>query len=194
MSEPGPSAPAAPAAKPQPAPRPAPPAAPPRPLPDEAAIAAWVAGEEVPLVGALFEQLDLAKFDILTAQVRKEELLPQHWQPITLRGAPPPEEFERLPEVGRLRVRYKDQELARRRLAALRVAWEELRGKRPALFEAADLFAAFRRILQHKREVVPYDLLTAVRDVWRDLDLPRGGEQIAIFWNCLVQVRKVTKK
>jgi hypothetical protein len=189
MSEPD-NTPAAPAGPP---PAKASPAAP-RPLPDEGDLAAWIAGEEVPVVGALFEQLDVARFDLLVTQVRKEELLPQHWQVIARSTAPDDAEFDRLPEVRRLGRRLGDDDLFRRRAAALRAAWRELRGKRPALWEAADLFAAYRRILQHRREVAPYDLLTALRDVWRDSPLPRGREQLATLGACLRQVRKATKK
>jgi len=183
--------PAPPAAPPKSA---APPAAPPRPRPTEEDIGRWAEGDEVPLVGALFDTLDLGKFDLLTDKVRKEEYLPQHWQVLTALQAPPEEEFDRLPEVARLQARYRDPELARRRVEAVRHAWRELRGKRPALFEVADFFAAWRRILQHKREVGVYDLLTAMRDVWAGLTLPRGREQRLLMWNCLVQVRRMTKK
>ena len=182
-----PASPAAPAAA-------KPPAPPPRPLPSEADIARWAEGEEVPLVGALFEQLDLAKFDLLVTQIRKEELLPQHWQPLPTRAVPDDMVFEELPEVGRLRVHYRDHDLARRRIDALAAGWRALRGKRPALWEAADFFAAFRRILQQKLAVTGYDLLTALRDVWRTSSLPRAQEQRLVMWNCLAQARKVTKK
>jgi hypothetical protein len=190
-----PPAPAAPAASaPAPAKPAAAPAAPPRPLPTEEDIGHWAEGDEVPLVGALFDTLDLAKFDLLTDKVRKEEHLPQHWQVLRALQPPPEEEFDRLPEVARLASRYRDPELGRQRVEALRHAWRELRGKRPALFEVADFFAAWRRILQHKRPVGAYDLLTAMRDVWADLTLPRGQEQRLLMWNCLVQVRRMTKK
>ena len=188
MTEPNPPAPA----DPQPAaPKPSPTA---RALPGEADIARWAEGEEVPLVGALFELLDVAKFDLLVTQIRKEELLPQHWQPLPTRAAPPDATFHELPEVGRLRVHYRDHELAQRRLEALAAGWRALRGKRPALWEAADFFAALRRLLQQKVNVSPYDLLTALRDVWRTSTLPRGREQLLMMWHCLVQARRVTKK
>ncbi len=190
MTEPTPPSP--PSAVPSAAARP--PAQPPRPLPTEADIARWAAGEEVPLVGALFESLDVGKFDLLVTQIRKEELLPQHWQPLPSR--PPREDaaFEELAEVGRLRVDYRHHEMARRRLDALRAGWRALRGKRPALWEAADFFAALRRLLQQKEGVSPYELLSALRDVWRTSTLPRGREQLLVMWNCLVQARRVTKK
>jgi hypothetical protein len=190
MSEPG-NASALPAGAP-PA-KPAPPPA--RALPDEGDLAAWVEGAEVPVVGALFEQLDLARFDLLVTQVRKEELLPQHWQVIAARSTQLDDaDFDRLAEVRRLERRLGEDALFRRRAGALCIGWRELGGKRPGLWEAADFFAAWRRILQHRRELRPYDLLTALRDVWRDHPLPRGREQLAILWSCLVQVRKVTKK
>jgi hypothetical protein len=102
--------------------------------------------------------------------------------------------FEELPEVGRLRVHYRDHALARRRVDALLAGWRALRGKRPGLWEAADFYAAQRRLLQQKSPVVPYDLLTALRDVWRTSTLPRGREQLLVMWHCLVQARRVTKK
>ena len=69
-----------------------------------------------------------------------------------------------------------------------------MRGKRPGLWEAADFYAAYRRLLQQKIAVPAYELLTALRDVWRTGTLPRGKEQLAIQWHCLVQARRVTKK
>ncbi len=192
MSEPTPPAaptssvaPAAPAVKPAP---------PPRPLPNEDDIERWANGEEVPLISALFDQLDLAKFDLLVTQIRKEELLPQHWQPLPTRALPEESVFDELPEVGRLRVFYRDHDLSRRRVDALRAGWRALRGKRPLLWETADFYAAYRRLLQQKIAVAAYELLTALRDVWRTGSLPRGKEQLVIQWHCLVQARRVTKK
>lgn len=190
MSEPTPAGPAA--APPTPPAKP--PAPPPRPLPSEADIASWAQGDEVPLLGALFDTLDVAKFDLLVTQIRKEELLPQHWQPLVTRPVPEDSIFEELPEIGRLRVHYRDHELARRRVDALRAGWRALRGKRPSLWEAADFYAAYRRLLQQKAPVSAYELLTALRDVWRTSTLPRGEEQLLVQWNCLVQARRVTKK
>ena len=198
MTEPAePAAPAAPPAAPaaaKPAPKPAAAAAPARPLPAPEEIADWIAGEDLPVLANLFDGLTVARFDVLVNQVRKEELLPQHWQVITAREAPDDLVFDRLPEVGNLRVRYKDQELARRRTENLRVAWRELRGRRPALWTVADLFAGMRRIVERNRPVDWHDLLSAVRDVWRGLELPHGREQLEVLWACLVQVRKSTKK
>ena len=172
----------------------APPAAPARALPSPEDIGEWIHGAEMPTLAALFEGLPIAKFDVLVLQVRKEELIPQHWQVLSDHTPPDDLEFERLAEVGRLRVRYKDQELSRRRLQHLRAGWRELGGKRPALWTVPDLFAAMRRIIENKRPVDWNDLLTAQRDVWRDLKLPFGREQLEILWACLVQMRKATKK
>jgi hypothetical protein len=190
---PPPEKPAAPAvaaaAKPAP-----PPAAPPRPLPSPEEIGEWIHGADLPTLAALFDGLPVAKFDILVMQVRKEELVPQHWQVISDHTPPDDLTFERLPEIGRLRVRYKDQELSRRRVEQLRLGWRELGGLRPAMWTVADLLAAMRRIIDKKRPVSWNDFLTAQRDVWRDLALPHGREQTEVLWNCLVQMRKSTKK
>jgi len=170
------------------------PAAPARPLPSQEDIADWIDGGDVPLIGALFEGLNVARFDALVMQVRKEELVPQHWQAISDRAVPDDLTFERLPEVGGLRIRYKNQELSRRRIAPLRLAWRELAGRRPAMWTVADLFAAMRRLYEHNAKVDWTDLLTAIRDVWRDLELPHGREQLEVLWTCLAIVRKNTKK
>ncbi|HEY7214467.1 MAG TPA: hypothetical protein VIC28_07540 [Thermoanaerobaculia bacterium] len=183
--------PEAPAPPPKPA---APPAAPARALPSPEDIGEWIHGAELPTLSALFDGLPVAKFDVLVLQVRKEELIPQHWQVLSDHTPPDDLEFERLAEVGRLRVRYKDQELSRRRLHNLLFGWRELGGKRPALWTVPDLFAAMRRIIEKKHPVDWNDFLTAQRDVWRDLKLPFGREQLEILWACLVQMRKSTKK
>jgi hypothetical protein len=170
------------------------PGAPARDLPSPEDIARFIHGDEVPTIGALFAGLAVAKFDALVMQVRKEELVPQHWQVISDHSVRDPLEFERLPEVGRLRVRYKNQELSRRRLEHLRHGWEELGARRPALWSVPDLFAAMRRILDHKRPVDWTEFLSAIRDVWRDHDLPFGREQLEVLWACLALMRKNTKK
>jgi hypothetical protein len=175
-------------------PTPAPAAAAARSLPSPEEIAEWIHGAELPTLGALFEGLPVAKFDALVLQIRKEELIPQHWQVISHRGELDDLEFERLPEVGRLRVRYKNQELSRRRVHQLLYGWRELAGRRPAMWTVPDLLAAMRRIIERGHPVDWTDFLTAQRDVWRDLELPHGREQLEILWNCLVQVRKSTKK
>lgn len=183
-----------PAARPPAVTPPATPAAPARPLPSQEDIADWIDGADVPLIGAPFEGLTMARFDALVMQVRKEEAIPQHWQAISDRAVPDDLAFERLPEVGGLRVRYKDQELSRRRLAPLRLAWRELAGRRPAMWSVSDFFAAMRRLYEHNAKVDWTDLLTAIRDVWRDLELPHGREQLEVLWTCLAIVRKNTKK
>jgi hypothetical protein len=195
--KPAPAAPAAPTAapaKPATAATAAATAAPARALPTQEDIAAWIEGVDNPLVGVLFEGLNVARFDALIMQVRKEELIPQHWQVISDRRVPEDLEFDRLPEVGALRVRYKNQELSRRRLAPLRIAWRELAGRRPGVWTVADLFAAMRRIYEHNHKIDWNDLLAAARDLWRDRDLPHGREQLDVMWACLAQIRKSTKK
>lgn len=174
--------------------KPAAPAAPARPLPTPEDIGAWIHGADVPLLAALFEGLNVTRFDALVMQVRKEELVPQHWQAIKDHTPPDDMEFNRLAEVGKLRVFYKNQELARRRLAQLIVGWRELGGRRPAMWTVADLLAAMRRIIDKGHPVDWNDFLAAIRDVWGDHELPFGREQLEIFWACLVQIRKSTKK
>ncbi|MFQ5525014.1 MAG: hypothetical protein ACE5GX_02005 [Thermoanaerobaculia bacterium] len=178
--------------KPAPPKKPAPPPA--RELPDLDGIARWIQGEEYPLVGVLFENLPLKRYDGLVMQIKKGELLPQHWQVISSHQVPDGIRFEDLYAVGKLRLQYRDTELTDRRLGALETAWEELRGKSPSLWNASDVFAAIRRIIQKNREVEFYDLLTAVRDVWRNLSLPHGKEQLEVLWACLEFVRGKTRK
>ena len=196
MSEPEASAaagsptPAAP--QPLPAARPAPPAAP--ALPGEAELAEWMGGAEVPVVGGLLSRLNLKTFDVLVMQIRKDELLPQHWQVISATAAPADAEFDSLPEVGRLRLRHKDQETSRRRLEALRVAWRELRGKRPALWSVPDLFAALRRIYEKSLKADFYELLSGARDVWRDASMPAARGHLDMLWACLDFARQKAKK
>lgn len=168
------------------------PAKPPRELPSQEQIADWYGGADCPSIDNLFNNLVVMKLDALVMQIRKQELVPQHWQILEDRRVDE-EEFDRLPEVGRLRVRYKNQELARRRLAALRVAWRELRGKRPNQWTVPDVLAAMRRIIEKKQEVDFHDLLSAVRDVWADISLPFGQEQREILWAVVSFVREKTK-
>lgn len=189
-----PEAPAQPATPGKPAPAPAATAAPAHALPSPEEIGDWIHGADLPTLGALFEGLPVAKLDILVMQVRKEEMVPQHWQVLSNHTPPDDIEFERLSEVGRLRVRYKDQELSRRRLASLIWGWRELGGLRPAMWSVPDLLAAMRRIIEKKRPVDWNDFLASMRDIWRDLELPHGREQLEVLWNCLVQMRKSTKK
>ncbi len=182
------------AAKAAPAAKAAAAAAPPRALPSDEDISAWIHGTDVPTLGTLFEGVDVKRLDTLVMQVRKEELIPQHWQVLSSHAVPEDIVFQRLPEVGGLRVRYKDQELARRRIHNLRYGWAELGGRRPAMWTVPDLFAAMRRIYDKKHPVDWNDFLCAVRDIWRDSGLPFGKEQLEIFWACLVLIRKNTKK
>ena len=180
--------------KPAPPPAAAAAAAPARALPSPEEIGEWIHGADLPTLGALFEGLPVVKFDALVMQVRKEEMIPQHWQVISERGPLDDLDFERLPEVGRLRVRYKNQELSRRRIANLRYGWRELAGKRPNTWTVPDLLAAMRRIVEHKHPVDWTEFLTATRDIWRDVELPHGREQLEILWACLALIRKNTKK
>lgn len=166
----------------------------PRPLPTEEDVAAWIAGGDAPVLAALFDRHNVKTFDGMVMQIRRDELLPQHWQVIATLGAPPDEELDRLAEVERLRRGYPDPELAHRRVEALRVAWRELRGKRPGLWTVADLYAALRRIYEKGHEVDFYDLLTAVREVWRGQQVPFGQQQLDLLWNCLDFMRQKTKK
>lgn len=167
---------------------------PPRELPSEEEIAAWVQGADLPSLANLFNNLPLKKFDALYMQIRKAELVPQHWQVISSTAPPDEAEFDALPSIVKLRRGYRDAELAERRLAALKTAWVELRGLQPSLWATPDLFAAMRRIIDKKREVDFHDLLSAVRDVWRSLELPRGRENLEILWACLAFIRGKTKK
>jgi hypothetical protein len=164
-----------------------------RDLPSGAEIAAWIAGEACPKIGALLDQ-PLAKLDALWMQIKKEELLPQHWQPFaSTDGAGEAGAFERLPEVGRLRLAYRDQELSRRRLAALKAAWGELRGKQPSLWTVADLLAAARRLVGKGVALDWSDLLTAIRDVWAGMSQPAGRDQLDHLWIVLAFVREKSK-
>ena len=88
---------------------------PPRALPSQDDIARWAAGGDAN-VGILFEGLPIARFDAFVTKIRNEEIVPQHWQVISALRPPDDDEFERLPEVGRLRQLYREHALARRRL------------------------------------------------------------------------------
>jgi hypothetical protein len=166
---------------------------PPRALPSHDDIARWAAGGDAN-VGILFEGLPLARFDAFVTKIRNEEILPQHWQVISAMRPPADDEFERLPEVGRMRQHYRDQAVARPRLDAIKIAWRELRGKRPNLWAVPDLLAAMRRIIAKQIAIDWTDLLTAVRDLWRSSTLPAGKEHVEILWACLGVVRDGTKK
>lgn len=185
-----------PAATPKPPPKPALPS---RELPDIEAIGRWIEGEELPLLGALFElpsgaPLPLAKFDALGMQLRKAEILAEHWQVIADHSVPPDSVFDSLSETARLRAAYDDSELAARRLDNLRLAWRELAGKQPSLWRVPDVLAAMRRLLDRKVDFDAYALLSAVRDVWRGMTLPFGREQLEILWASLAFIRGKTKK
>jgi hypothetical protein len=175
------------------------PAAVTRELPDVEAIGDWVAGGDLPSLAALFQMptgapLPLAKFDALGMQIKKQELLPQHWQVIADHRVPDDSLFDGLAEAGRLRLTYRDQELSRRRLGNLKLAWRELGAKQPSLWSVPDLLAAMRRLLDRKVDFDVYELLCAVRDVWRGMTLPHGREQLEILWACLAFIREKTKK
>ncbi len=172
----------------------APKSAPPvRVLPSQEEIADWYDGADCESIDNLFNNLVVMRFDILVTQIRKQELLPQHWQ--ILESVEVDEDvFDRLPEIGALRVRYKNQELARLRTEAVRIAWRELRGKRPNLWTVPDLLAAMRRIIDKKIEVDFHDLLSAVRDIWANMTIPFGREQREILWAVVSFVRTKTKK
>ena len=181
------------AAAPPPAEAKAPPPKPPaRVLPSQEEIAAWVQGAELPSLENLFNLLNTKLFDAQVMQIKKEELLPQHWPVIHRLEPPPDEEFDAL-GVDR-KVTAPDAETRERRVEALRIVWQELRGKHPSLWNASDLFAAFRRVIDRKREIGFHDLLSAVRDVWRSSDLPQGEEQLEVLWACLAFIREKTRK
>ncbi len=173
---------------------PAKPKPPARVLPSQEEIAGWVAGDDLPSLENLFNLLSTKLFDAKVMQIRKEELLPQHWQVISKLEPPPDEEFDRLGVVKRLRKSAPSAEVGEERVEALRIAWQELRGKHPSLWNASDLFSAMRRIIDKKREVSIHALLSAVRDVWRNLGLPQGQEQLEVLWACLAFIRDKTRK
>jgi hypothetical protein len=174
--------------------KPVPPKPPARELPSPEQIGAWMAGDDLPILAHLFEKPSLKLFDALVMQIRKEELLPQHWQVISQRQIPDSLDFHQLGEVGRLRQTYKDGKVLQDRLAALEVAWRELGGKQPALWTVADLFAALRRNIEHELGVDVHDLLSAARDVWAGMILPHGRTQLDGLWAVLLFVRSKTKK
>lgn len=166
---------------------------PPRVLPTADDVADFIAGEDVPQIAHLFDQRPLKLFDALWLQLKKEELLPQHWQ-ILPNTEVDPADFDSLPEVGRLRTFYRDQDLARARLAELKTVWTHLRGQQPSLWTMPDVFHALRRILEKGDEVDYHHLLAGVRDVWRTMTLPAGRERLDELWAVLDFVRSKTKK
>lgn len=189
-----PTEPAAAAPPPQAETAPAKPEPPARVLPPQEEIAAWVEGADLPSLDNLFNLLNTKLFDAKIMQIKKEELLPQHWQVISELEAPADEEFERLGVLQRVRDAAPNAEAGDQRVAALHIAWQELRGKHPSLWNASDVFAALRRIIDKKRDVAFHDLLSGVRDVWRSADLPQGREQLEVLWACLAFIREKTRK
>jgi len=176
--------------KPKPPPQPA---APPRELPSQEAIADWYAGADCPSIDNLFNNLVVMRFDVLVMQIRKEELLPQHWQ--ILENADVDEStFDGLPEIVALRERHAGKESAEKRIEAVRVAWRELRGKRPNLWTVPDLIAAMRRIIDKKLGVDFHDLLSSARDIWASMTIPAAQEQREILWAVVAFVATKTKK
>ena len=165
-----------------------------RQLPSPDQIGAWVGGQDLPSLAQLFDKPSLKLFDALVMQIRKEELLPQHWQVISNRQIPDHLEFHDLGEVRRLRAGYTGGKVAQSRLAALEIAWRELGGKPPALWTVADLFAALRRNLEHDLGADVHELLSAVRDIWAGMTLPHGRTQLDALWAVLLFVRSKTKK
>lgn len=156
------------------------------PLPSEADLARWLQGEDVPTLASL-----LARLEFSLAAPAASETAPQRRAPAGhRRGLPDDLKFHRLPEVGDLRVFYKNHEVARRRTEALLFGWRELGGKRPAEWSVDDLLQVLRR---GGRQVDPVDLLTAARDVWRGLDpqVPQegGNERIEALGRALARLR-----
>jgi hypothetical protein len=169
-------------------------AKPARELPSPEQIGAWIAGDDLPSLAHLFDKPSVKLFDALVMQIRKEELLPQHWQVISERQIPDDLEFHDLGEVKRLRKTYRDGKVVQDRLAALEVAWRELGGKQPSLWTVADLFAVLRRVVDLDLDVDKHDLLSAVRDTWAGMTLPHGRTQLDNLWAVLLFVRQKTKK
>ena len=165
-----------------------------RDLPSPDQIGSWMAGEDLPILAHLFDKPSLKLFDALVMQIRKEELLPQHWQVISQRQIPDSLDFQALGEVKRLRASYQDGKVLQDRLAAMEFAWRELGGKQPALWSVADLFAALRRNIDHSLGIDVHDLLSATRDVWAGMTIPHGRTQLDALWAVLLFIRSKTKK
>jgi hypothetical protein len=165
-----------------------------RELPSPEQITAWLAGEDLPILANLFDKPSLKLFDALVMQIRKEELLPQHWQVISRREIPDSLDFLALGEVRRLRATYQDGKVLQDRLAALEVAWRELGGKQPALWSVADLFVVLRRNIDHNLDIDVHDLFSATRDIWAGMSLPHGRTQLDNLLAVLFFVRSKTKK
>lgn len=152
----------------------------------------WLQGEEVPGIGALFARLDFARLEVAASQAAPspEPGPAKRAAAGSRRGLPQDLKFERLPEIGELRVLYKNHEVSRRRVNALHFAWRELGGKRPAEWTVAELLQVLRRdALAAGRQADPADLLTAARDVWRTLEPPRGQERLEELGRALARLR-----
>jgi hypothetical protein len=162
----------------------------------------WLQGEEVPEIGALFARLDFARLDWARLEVAavqaanpvgsaSPEPAPARRAPAgSRRGLPEDLKFHRLPEIGDLRVLYKNHEVSRRRVNALHFGWRELGGKRPAEWTVVELLQVLRRdALAAGRQADPADLLSAARDVWRTLEPPRGQERLEELGKALAQLR-----
>ena len=169
-------------------------AKPARELPSPEQIGAWIAGDDLPSLAHLFDKPSVKLFDALVMQIRKEELLPQHWQVVSQRQIADDQEFHDLGEVKRLRNTYQDGKILQDRLAALEVGWRELGGKQPSLWTVADLFAVLRRVVDLDLDVDTHDLLSAARDTWAGMTLPHGRTQLDNLWAVLLFVRQKTKK
>jgi hypothetical protein len=165
-----------------------------RELPSPDQIDAWIGGEDLPTLAHLFDKPSVKLFDALVMQIRKEELLPQHWQVISQRQIPDSLEFHELGEVKRLRNNYQDGKVSQDRLAALEIGWRELGGKQPALWTVADLFAVLRRAVDQSLDLDIHALLSATRDTWVGMTLPHGRTQLDNLWAVLLFVRQKTKK
>ena len=168
--------------------------APARDLPSQDDISAWIGGQDLPSLSYLFDQLNLKRMDALIMQIRKEELLPQHWQVVSQREIADDTSFDRLAAVTRLRSRLDDPEAPDSRAVALKIAWRELAGKQPSLWTVADLMVATRRIIDREIEIDFYDLFSAVRDVWASMTLPHGQTQLDQLRAILSFIRQKTKK
>ena len=151
----------------------------------------WLQGEEVPEIGALFARLDFARLEAAAVSVPvPEPTTPRRAPAVSRRGLPEDLKFHRLPEIGALRVLYKNQEVSRRRVNALHFGWRELGGKRPAEWTVAELLQVLRRdALAAGRQADPADLLTAARDVWRTLEPPQGRERLEELGRALKRLR-----
>ncbi len=179
------------AEKPKPAPKPQEPA---RNLPSHEDIAAWANGKDFDNIGILFEGLALKRFDTFVTQIRAKDMLPQHWQIISETETPDDSVFDGLPEVKHLAQRYGNREIAEARVGAMKVAWRELRGRRPGLWQVPDLLAALRRIIDKGHEVDFNALLSGTRDLWLGMTLPIGRVQADTLWACIDLIRTGTKK